>query len=173
MALLPRARHPAPRAHPAGSPALHRHRPPHRSHPIAGRRGVSLRGSLFGVGAVREPPEGHAIPNVPPNPTTTAHCAIAAPALTLVASVIHTNHCRRSREGGNLASLPPVWDVRAVREPPERHAIPTYPPTQRQLPIAHRRDSPYIDCIRHSRAERSSLPRRRAGPFSLEGRRLG
>ena len=35
----------------------------------------------FGVGAVREPPEGHAIPNVSPNPTTTAHCAIAAPAL--------------------------------------------------------------------------------------------
>ena len=32
------------------------------------------------VGAVREPPLHHAIPNVSPNPTTTAYCAIAAPA---------------------------------------------------------------------------------------------
>ena len=40
-------------------------------------------------------------------------------------------------------------------------------------PLHHSRDSPYIDCIRHSRAEYPSFPRMRSGPFSLEGRRLG
>ena len=82
----------------------------------------------FDVGAVREPPEGHATPNVSPQPTTTAHCAIAAPALTLIACVIHAPSTRRSREGGNLESLLPVWDVGAVREPPKGHAIPNVPP---------------------------------------------
>ena len=39
---------------------------------------------------------------------TTAHCAIVAPTLLLVTCVVSTKAFRRSREGGNLASLPHV-----------------------------------------------------------------
>ena len=46
------------------------------------------------------------------NPTTTAHCTAAAPALTLAAYVIHTPGVRRSREGGNLASPARVGDTK-------------------------------------------------------------
>ena len=56
---------------------------------------------------VRVPP-AWTPPPTSPNPTTTAHCAAAAPAPTLITCVIHTPSPRRSREGGNLASLPSV-----------------------------------------------------------------
>ena len=94
--------------HTRGHPSFPRKREPRitrRSYPSFPRRPCLL---VWDVGAVREPPEGHAIPNVSPNPTTTAHCAIAAPAPTLVVCVIHAPSTRRPREGGNLASLPSV-----------------------------------------------------------------
>ena len=76
-----------------------------RASVVPAKAGTSNPCLRFGVGAVREPPEGHAIPNVSPNPTTTAHCAIAAPALTLIICVIHAPATRRPREGGEECSL--------------------------------------------------------------------
>ena len=44
------------------------------------------------------------------HPATDAHCTIDAPPRTLVVCVVAANPCRRSREGGNLASLSRVDD---------------------------------------------------------------
>ena len=115
----------------------------------------------FDVGAVREPPEGHAIPNVSPNPTTTAHCAIPAPAPTLVVCVIHAPSVRRSREGGNLESLPPVWCRGGSRTARRSRHPKRIPQPNDNCPLRHRRASPYIDHMRHSRADHPSRPRRR------------
>ena len=72
--------------------------------------------------------------------------------------------------GVRAASLLPVWDVGAVREPPERHAIPNVPPNPNDnCPLRHRRPSPYIGCMRHSRAEYSSFSRRREPRIPASG----
>ena len=55
----------------------------------------------------------------------------------------------------------PCVDVGAVREPPEGHATPNVTPTNDNCPLRHRPASPYIGCMRHSRAERPSFPRSR------------
>ena len=115
------------------------------------------------------------------NPTTTAHCAIAAPALTLITCVIHAPDTRRSREGGNLESLPRFGVGAGSRTRPKVcvDAIPK--PPNDNCPLRHRRASPYIGCMRHSRetpvvpakaenlASLPPVPSRKAGIQEGEG----
>ena len=84
---------------------------------VMGALVITTSAGLMRLPTLRSPPAVHRVvpvivllrlntPVVPAYPGTTAHCAIAAPALTLIICVIHTPATRRSREGGNLASLP-------------------------------------------------------------------
>ena len=130
-----------------------------RSPVVPAKAGTSHPCPCVDVGAVREPPEGHAIPNVSP---TQRQLPIApSPPSPYIGCMRHSraDPPRRSREGGvgpfsrwekvrmrvrspvvpakaGTSHPCPCVDVGAVREPPEGHAIPNVSPTRRQLPIA-------------------------------------
>ena len=126
---------------------------------VPAKAGTSNPCLRFGVGAVREPPEGHAIPNVPPQPNDNCPLRHRRASPYTYASFTRRPPVVPAKAGTSNPCL--RFGVGAVREPPEGHAIPNVSPTQRQLPIAPSPRQPYIGCMRHSRAEYPSFPRRR------------
>ena len=63
----------------------------------------------------------------------------------------------------------PVWCRGGSRTARRSRHPKRIPKPNDNCPLRHRRASPYIGCIRHSRAEHPSFPRRRSGPSPLRG----